>query len=39
MVFQFFFEATAGIAFALALAILPSLWVYQKIGSSSRRTR
>lgn len=41
MVFQFFFEATAGIAAGIAVVVLPTLWILKRSGNFSglRRAR
>lgn len=33
MVFQFFFQATAGIAAGIAAIVLPTMWLLKKVGS------
>lgn len=41
MVFQFFFEATAGIAAGISVILLPSIWVLKRFGNFTgfRRVR
>lgn len=39
MVFEFFFQLTAGIALGLAIVILPAIYIYNRYIGNPRRGR